>query len=425
MKTFSWNFFKRDRWEIGNQIRLFKKKTGVSLAVLGIAVLSSFGNLRAAEPLAVNTGLGVKATLYGFAWFDAIVTDNRSYTGNSTFWALDQSKVKNDGETRLSVNSTRLGFNFAGPEDANTPVTGKVEVDFFGTGTENAAGFRLRQAYANVSNSAKSFSILAGQAWDVIAPLNPPTLDAGILFYSGNLGIRRPQLRLTETSKIGENGKFEVAVAAVRSIGVSVAATGQADTGRSANAPGVESRIGLSLDSWVPKQTVNVGIGGLYARHQLFTNAGGNADASIPLESKAVAGDLEVPFTPQASIAAEGYQGAGLSSYAGNIGQDFVLATNLSQSFTYKGWGGWSALRLKANATWSGNVGVGYDRLKNKTQSLPGTARYQNVTTFANVWYNVTTATKFGLEYAHLRTSYVATGDASLNRGQFSVVYSF
>lgn len=424
MKTFSLNYAKRDRWDIGDKARILKKKAVVSLAVLGIAALSSLGNTYAADPIAVSTGLGVKATLYGFAEFDGIYTDNRTAANNYTLYALDQSVVpKNDSETRLTASATRLGLNFSGPEGASAQAAGKVEVDFFGSGTEVAAGFRLRQAYASVAFPDKGFTLLAGQTWDVIAPLNPPTLDAGILFYSGNLGARRPQLRLTE-SQVIEGAKFELAAAALRDVGTAGQGTNpsQTDTGRSANAPAGQVRLGVAIPVGLGKQTLNLGIGGLYGINQVFAATG---DTSINLDSKAIAADLEAPFANQASVAGEIYQGANLGNYSGTIGENVLANATLSKYSTYKGWGGWAALRLKPSAVWLANLGFGVDQVTNKT-GLPTTAQTRNDTVFANVAYLVTPVTKIGLEYGHTETTYAHTdGKSSLNRGQLSVVYSF
>lgn len=422
MNTFSWNSTKRDRREVGHSLGRFKKKAVASLAILGIAALSSLGNTYAADPIAVSTGLGVKATLYGFAEFDGIYTDNRTAANNYTLYALDQSVVpKNDSETRLTASATRLGLNFSGPEGASAQAAGKVEVDFFGSGTEVAAGFRLRQAYASVAFPDKGFTLLAGQTWDVVAPLNPPTLDAGILFYSGNLGARRPQLRLTE-SQVIEGAKFELAAAALRDVGVQGPSASQVDTGRSANAPAGQARLGVAIPVGLGKQTLNLGIGGLYGINQVFAATG---DTSINLDSKAIAADLEAPFADQASVAGEIYQGANLGNYSGTIGENVLANATLSKYSTYKGWGGWAALRLKPSAVWLANLGFGVDQVTNKT-GLPTTAQTRNDTVFANVAYLVTPVTKIGLEYGHTETTYAHTdGKSSLNRGQLSVVYSF
>jgi hypothetical protein len=435
-----------------------KSKTAkrTALGILAAAAMAVTSGLAAADPLTVSTSTGVSATLYGTLQFDGIWTDNRSYTSGSsgsssdvTLWALEQKKgqVTNDAETRLSADPTRFGVNITGPNSDSVVLTGKLETDFYGTvssGGENAPAIRIRHAYGNISLPDYGFSLLAGQTWDVIAPLNSPILDSGALYDSGNLGARRPQLRLTEGVKFADTGKVDLAVAAVRSIGqgsplvASTVSGYQTDTGRSADFPALEARLGASVPTWVDKQTLNVGVGGLYGQDQVFlANSAGTATTtqSLNLDVRAVAVDLEIPVIDWISLAGEGYAGENLGQYQGTLGYEYFNPAGDSptgnQLTDYQGWGAWGALRLKPGS-WLINLGLAEDKLTNDEASLPTASdpRVRNITGFANISYLITPTTKIGVEYGRTETDYYdhvvkADNAAHLNRGQLTVAYTF
>ena len=47
-------------------------------------------------------------------------------------------------------------------------------------------------------DGGSTFTILGGQTWDVISPLNPRSLNYSVYWWAGNIGYRRPQVRLTK-----------------------------------------------------------------------------------------------------------------------------------------------------------------------------------------------------------------------------------
>jgi len=102
-----------------------------------------------------------------------------------------------EGEFIYSLKPTRFGVNISLPTDGST-VTGKLEIDFFGVGSNAGQQLpRLRQAYVRYG------SLLAGQAWSLFndTEIWPITMD----FWgpAGVLASRRPQLRWTALEGTG------------------------------------------------------------------------------------------------------------------------------------------------------------------------------------------------------------------------------
>jgi hypothetical protein len=428
-----------------------KSKTAkrTALGILAAAAMVVTTGLAAADPLTVSTASGVSATLYGTLQFDGIWDSARAYTSGSSgsssdvdLWAPEQKtgQPKNDAETRLTANATRFGVNISRPSDDGVVINGKFETDFFGnSGGESAPGIRIRHAYGDISLPDYGFDLLAGQTWDVFGALNSPILDSGALYYSGNVGTRRPQIRLTEGFIFADTGRIELALAAVRPIGqANVLVTSQTDTGRSADIPTTEARLGFKIPTWVDKQTFNLGISGLYGQDQVFITA----LHSINLDVKGAVVDAEIPVLGWFSLAGKAYGGANLGQYSGTVGGEFfvpgnnttITAANYQLIQDYIGEGGWAALRLKPGK-WIINFGFGEDKLLNDNASLPyGTGvadpKIKNLTGFANVGYLVTPTTKIAAEFGHTETTYYVHANntesaADLNRVNVVVAYGF
>ena len=140
---------------------------------------------------------------YGYIKADAAYDSSRVTTGNYIVYVDNEASNNNDNEFNLTANETRLGFNFTGPKNDTMVTSGKVEFDFFGNyAEENKAKIQMRHAYMQFAWPKSGWSLLAGQTWDVISPLNPSTLNYTVLWDAGNIGYRRPQIRLTKETAL-------------------------------------------------------------------------------------------------------------------------------------------------------------------------------------------------------------------------------
>ena len=230
----------------------------IKKSIAQIVLLSSITAI-AAEPIAVTTKSGVSATLYGFASLNAAYEDSKSNNGNfANFAAQSDIANKNDGGWHFTPNLTRIGLNLSSGSDTSFfKANGKIEVDFYGGGSGNAPVPRLRHGYGEISFGKSGFSILGGQTWDLISPLVTPTLNAGVLNNSGDPGLRRAQLRLTEKVPVG-NGSLDFAVALVRTIGETQPynTSSASETGVDADVPTIQGRIGIAIPLWVENKKV-------------------------------------------------------------------------------------------------------------------------------------------------------------------------
>jgi hypothetical protein len=383
------------------------RRAAVLLALAGAATQ--------ADPLQVSTASGVKASLYGFVQLDGSWENQRAYPdpGNYAVWA-QTGLAAASGEWNWTADNSRLGVNLAGPDGEGLALAGKLEFDFYGGGTQNAPVPRLRHAYGTVSFPKAGLSFLAGQTWDLVAPLNVPTLNAGVLYYAGNLGnARRPQLRVTETVALPGNGKWEIAAAVARTIGNATnAAASGSDAGHDADIPTFQGRTAVSLPLWVEKQPATLGVSGHYAQEALL-----QPDYSYKnVDSWSGAVDLELPLVSVLSLAGEGWRGGDLSTYNGGIGQGIV------NGVAVEGWGGWFALRLKVGAV-TANLGGGLDSVQASKVAAGG--RTRNTSAFGNVGYNLNASSKVAVELQRLETDYKGGASEELWRTQLAYSYSF
>ena len=138
-----------------------------------------------------------KIVPYGTLWVNTVYETARTNPGNYTLYVLS-GQAKEGQDFTVEARSTRLGFDVTGPSIPclnGAQSGGRFEMDFQNAATtENKGTVLLRHAYLEVKDD--TFRILAGQTWDVIAPLNPGMLMYSVGWGGGNIGYRRPQVRL-------------------------------------------------------------------------------------------------------------------------------------------------------------------------------------------------------------------------------------
>lgn len=404
-------------------MNLTKNTTAKIILASAIAAFS-------AEPISVTTKSGVTTTLYGFASLNAAYEDSKSNNGNfANFVAASDITNENDGGWHLTPNLTRIGVNLSSGDDSTYfKANGKVEVDFYGGGSANNPNPRLRHGYGEVSFGKTGFSILGGQTWDVISPLVTPTLNAGVLNNSGDAGLRRAQLRLTEKFPVA-GGSLDIAAAVVRTIGENQPynTTSASETGTDADIPTFQGRIGIAVPLWVKDKKFGLGVSGHYGKEEIDLDDTGEAK-DIPTWSANV--DLNLPITGTIAVLGEGFIGENLDTYAAGIGRGFTANANDPESVkSIEAYGGWIALQAKLIQKLAVNAGAGLDKLDRDDIETVG-GREQNISVFANATYNLTDAFSLGFEYLHIQTDYLTAGtqkvkEADLNRYQLSATYGF
>lgn len=358
-------------------------------------------------------------TFYGYIKLDASLDSARTDKGDYAFIVLPDA-LGADDEFNMTANQTRLGVKFEAPDGEDFDVSGRVEFDFYGGGAENKPNPMLRQAYLEMKFPA--VEVLAGQTADLISPLNPTTLNYIVLWKSGNIGYRRPQIRLSKTVDVAEGTKLMAAVSANRSMG-------RDEDGEDMGQPSFQGRLAFGC-KLIGDQSAVVGVSGVYGKES-------DADDN-EFESTGIAVDATLPLGGMITLMGEYFTGKNLAVYLGGVGQGIAVEpapesrTREIEESEIEASGWWGQLTVQPNAGVAINVGAGSD-----DPELPDWAAAdlieKNTTYYGNVIWNVTPSSYIGAEYAMIETEYVGTEDEPEdeptayqdNRVQLSFGYKF
>ncbi len=359
--------------------------------------------------------------LYGRLKLDAAYDSSRTDVGNFARWVGPENMNPNDEQFNMTANETRLGMLINGPDDGNLKTSGRVELDFYGGGDENKSHLMMRHAYLKMDWPKKRFNIIAGQTSDVISPLVPSTLNYSVCWWVGNIGYRRPQIRLTKVYTVKKNIDLKLEGAVARTIGRmdAVAAPNGTESGEDAGFPSLQGRASATLPIFSEKQTT-VGVSGHWGREEYdITITGSNKKFS----TWSVNLDLTQPVNDKCTIKAEVFTGENLNAYLGGIGQGVTTAAGINQYEEIGSNGGWIAASLGPWNKFSYNIGVGMDDVKKGNVQVGN--RTMNRCVFANAVYAANKHTDIGFELSHWRTEYYGNGDGESMRAQLSFIYKF
>ncbi|MCD6379698.1 hypothetical protein J7M07_04555, partial [bacterium] len=183
-----------------------------------------------------------------------------------------------DNALYFGTKESRMGFDFLWKEESfKTKAT--FEFDLFGAGAAsvNKATPMLRHAYFKITG--KKWSLLAGQTWDVISPLVPKTVNYSVAWGEGNIGYRRPQIRLSTWADVSKNAKFNLDLAVTRNMGgdfsvtndttnvLKVVAGDGVNNGADAAMPAVQGHIGITTKC-AKEGTLSLGVSGHYGQEK-------------------------------------------------------------------------------------------------------------------------------------------------------------
>lgn len=351
--------------------------------------------------------------LYGYIKADAAWDSSRVTTGNYIVYV--DPGGEDDDEFNLTARQTRLGLKINGPDMGSAKTSGLVEGDFYGAGgTENKATFRMRHAYMVLDWPEADLSLLAGQTWDVIAPLWPDTLNFTILWDAGNTGYRHPQVRITKGIALSDGVDLKLAGAISRTISDMEETVGMDRPGENAGFPTLQGRAGLTFP-WFGVSPTTIGLSAHYGEEEYP----GHSD----VESWSVNVDVLQPVNGWLSVKGEAFVGENLDDYFGGIGQGVVDPT--PTTFRAIGSrGGWAQATMKPCKDWRFNAGFGIDDVDNS--DLAGTQnRARNRAVFTNAIYAINKQTDVGLELSHWQTDYKYADDEDDVRIQGSLIYKF
>lgn len=360
---------------------------------------------------------------YGAFQVDGAYDQNLTSHGNFSMWVQPQSIDENDEQFNMTANATRFGVVANTVTRRTIDITGQLEFDLYAgvfsgaTTEENNPMLLLRHAYFQVESP--SARLTAGQTWDLVSPLNPPTLNYASLWGCGNIGYRRPQI--SAAMKVNPDANTDVTVSGgfFRTIGSDLTPTfslaaGEtrdiSDDGTDAGIPSFQTQININHQLPAGDQ-IQLGISGLYGKLKAETNLGNYEK----YESWAVSGYGTISLVSGFGVAGELFVGSNLHSYFGGILNDSRIQGVAAR-------GGWGAAWIQPTEDIRLNAGMGIDDPKDE-DLVDG--RTQNRCIFANVNYSFVPQVTFGFEVSQWETRYKLSDRAENVRAQTSLSLNF
>ncbi len=365
---------------------------------------------------------GEKPTLdidwYGYFKLDGSYDQNLTSHGNFVMWVPQPAYDKNDDQFNMTANQTRLGFKATGNGYSDAIVNGQLEFDLYGASVaENKAMLMLRHAYFSVQTG--QFTLLAGQTWDLISPLNPSTLNYSVLWSCGNTGYRRPQVTLSYTANPNDQTSITMSGGFFRTIGTDLTPTftlslgetnDESDDGTDAGIPSFQGRLDFKRN-FAGKGFIRAGVSGLWGQLKSETTLGN----SQTYESSAIVGHLMVSWPQGFGFSGEFFTGSNMGSYLGGIQQESTIDGVAAQ-------GGWVSAWAKLSPSVKFGAGYGFDDAKDEDIS---SGRTKNSCFYGNVNYTLVENVSIGLEASQWQTDYVGGETAKSFRTQTSFVLNF
>jgi hypothetical protein len=375
----------------------------------------------APAPRPVLSNLDIQ--LYGYLKLDAAYDTSRTDDGNFVKWVERENANNDDDQFNMTANQSRFGLNITGLGDGPMKTSGRAEVDFYGGGSQNKAHLMMRHAYMKLDWPADKFSIIAGQTSDVISPLVPTTVNYSVAWWTGNIGYRRPQIRLTKVLGIDGDVDLTLEGAITRTIGRdNVFLAGTLDSGEDSGEPTLQGRASVSMPVFCSKPAT-IGLSGHYGKEEYDIAATGSHE---DFRSWSLNVDFLQPVNSWLTIKSELFTGENLDAYLGGIGQGVTL-TGANRYDEIGSHGGWVAASLGPWGAERYNVGVAMDDVDrgDVDEGATGGARTLNRCVFANMFYVIDKQAEFALELSHWKTDYAGSGDADSFRIQTALIYKF
>jgi hypothetical protein len=385
------------------------KRTALVLALLA---LGCFAVSAAAE----DAGPAYTFKFSGYFKADFVYDHTRVNSGNYALYVSERSPLnaRDNDVMSITARESRFGLDFTWNEkDIRTDA--RLEFDFYGLGVspasinsmENKAAPMLRHAYMKLTKG--SWSLLAGQTSDIISPLVPKTANYTVLWDQGNIGYRRPQLRVSTWASLSDNAKVTAAAGIFRTLGGDLDGD-RVDDGADSGRPTFQGRLAMSAKVR-EKGSMELGVSGHYGAEEYWSG----------LVSKTVeswSGNVDLRFAPcdRWELLGELFVGDNLGAYYGGVGQTVnPMLTEIGSR------GGWAELSFRAAEGLWLNAGYGMDNpddgdfviaaAEHNVRSFIG----KNSNMFASVMYDLTNTVTAMVELSQLETTYayrwIAGGD--------------
>ena len=296
------------------------------------------------------------------------------------------------GTFSAALRQTRLGLAADGPTIGGFRSSANLAVDFLG----GIPGFQTGQtmglprvlvAFARLENDRTAF--VFGQDHVMLAPRDPTSLAAfafPLLFRSGNLYLRAPQIRVEQS--LGSHARIQggiVAPVAGDVPGEDYRFVPPALSGERSRRPGLQTRLSLATGDADSPRFGEVGLSGHYGWER--------REAALA-DSWAAALDFGIR-RDRIGAGGEVYVGDNIDAFGGALGLDARAA------------GGWGELQLFPSDRLTFAAGAGIDRIRRG--QAPALPRRRNRTAYTTVIFSLTPELQTSFEYRWLE---MLAGDA-------------
>ena len=372
------------------------------------------------EGLSFNVG-ETSIKFYGFVRLDMHYDDSHPNNTHLIYCIPSEDpgapaaigEKKNAQDFTMHAKLTRFGIDVASaPIErlADATISGKIEIDFLAEETTRTTRPlpRLRLAYAKLGWD--DLSVLVGQAWDVISPLNPEANSEFVMWGAGNVGDRRPQVRTDYTPKLGDGQLFlqgSVGLSGgIDNQNMDGAGSAYVD-GESSGLPCFEARLGYKgAHVWLDQKPWQVGVWGFYARERLDTLPAGYTDDTFAADAVGV--DAVLPLHDMLEVRGEAWLGKNVNDIRGGIMQG---VSEVDGGTEIRSRGYWAEVVVKTCEWYTLHLGTSRDNPVNGDLAPAVGAAIPTGAADNRVYYvcdrfNLGGGVKVGFDYLHWTTQW-------------------
>lgn len=355
--------------------------------------------------------------LYGFvdAQFNVGTARTQMYGGLNSeavqSRVINKTAANGGRHTWFGANpqNSRLGLNWKGSKVSDKlSIGGLFEIDFVNVLNNTSYGTspipRIRHLYLDLA-STDNWSIIAGQTWDIYSPLNTGSISlGGNLWFQGNMGFRRPQVRFTYNYVIDETNKIKFAVSANH----------PQNTDDLVSTTGIGSNSGIPVGEGLVQYNRKMNAGDLVVA--VSGNAGANSLNGKYTKVAGICGSLSIPFHKLFKVSGE-------VQYGQDQGIFLSYVNSTGNTLGNRDLGFWAQLQSQWHTKFDTAIGYAMDDIKS-TKILTGNVD-RNQVMFANFRFFPIKPFYFGIEYNYMRTSYKGSGTSPANIIFSNLVYTF
>lgn len=355
----------------------------------------------------------LKLDLYGVIMSNTYWNSSGVVGSDVPLWAVAGTDPRaGDKELGMIARQSRFGFKVKAPDVGGAKLSGVFEMDLFGSlpnGGQKASFAQARVRLANMKLEWGNFSFGAGQDWTILAPLNPTTLAHFAvvgLATSGNIWLRYPQVRVEAFAKRGES-KLGVTLGMVRP----VAGSDPTDPGSFIDVSGAGERSSMPFlqarvfyTKPVAQKTMALGLSMHYGKESYKLST--STITRKKVNTRAIAGDFQLPIGKALSIQGEVFTGTNLDSFQGGINQGVAVNEASAGVATIDATGGWVQLSLTPPQKKALSFHVTYGIDRPDKEHLKAGQRSENSTVMAGLFYKPTGNFQTAIEYALIDTKY-------------------